>query len=118
MADDRPSPVVVEARALAAAAGGADGAAPVSSGPDVVLSALGARAAVDSFEPTGRLRVAKRGVLKVAQLFLRDQAIFNQLTVSALREMSERLEQLEARLTALEAVRATSTAREPGGAES
>ena len=48
----------------------------------------------------------KRTVLKASQVFLRDQAAFNHLTVTALEELTARLDAAEARLAELEAQRA------------
>ncbi len=63
-----------------------------------------ARASVDDIAPVGRMRGMKRSVLKASQVFLRDQAAFNRLTVTALEDLTARLDAVEARLAALETI--------------
>jgi hypothetical protein len=48
----------------------------------------------------------KRTVLRASQVFLRDQAAFNRLAVTALEDLTARLDAAEARLAELEGQRA------------
>lgn len=75
---------------------------PNGSNADALVASLATRADVDAITPVGRMRGLKRSVLKVSQVFLRDQAAFNRLTVTALEDLTARLDVIEARLTALE----------------
>ncbi len=94
-----------EARELVqnGAAASADPLPPSGEAADSVIAALTSRGNVDAIAPVGRMRNLKRGVLKVSQVFLRDQAAFNRLTVNALEELTARLDVAEARLAELEA---------------
>ena len=87
------------------AAAAANPLLPSGEAADSVIAALTSRGNVDAIAPVGRMRNAKRGILKVSQLFLRDQAAFNRLTVNALEELTARLDVAEARLAELEAER-------------
>ena len=77
--------------------------APSGEAADSAIAALTSRGNVDAIAPVGRMRNAKRLVLKISQVFLRDQAAFNRLTVNALEELTARLDVAEARLAELEA---------------
>ena len=79
---------------------------PSAVSADSVVASLATRAGVDAITPVGRQRGMKRTVLKASQVFLRDQAAFNHLTVTALEELTARLDAAEARLAELEAQRA------------
>jgi hypothetical protein len=48
------------------------------------------------------MRGVKRGVLKASQVFLRDQTLFNRLLITALEDLTARLDAVEARLAAFE----------------
>ena len=73
-----------------------------ATGADLILASLGARAGVDRISPGGRMPQLKQLVLRASGVFLRDQAAFNRLVVSALEELGARIDEIEARLTALE----------------
>jgi hypothetical protein len=94
-----------EARELVqnGAAAAADPLPPSGEAADSIIAALTSRGNVDGITPVGRMRNMKRGVLKVSNVFLRDQAAFNRLTVNALEELTARLDLAEARLAELEA---------------
>jgi len=87
----------------ASATAGIEPLAPNGDSPDAIISQLTSRANVDAIAPVGRMRNAKRGVLKVSHVFLRDQATFNRGTINALEELMARLDVVEARLAELEA---------------
>jgi hypothetical protein len=100
--------LVTEARTVARAATdeSAEPLEPNAVSSDSVVASLATRAGVDTITPVGRQRGMKRTVLKASQVFLRDQAAFNHLTVTALEELTARLDAAEARLAELEAQRA------------
>lgn len=104
-----------EARELVhnGAAATAEPLPPSGEAADSVIAALTSRANVDEIAPVGRMRNMKRGVLKVSNVFLRDQAAFNRLTINALEELTARLDVAEARLAELEAERSDTA---PSGA--
>ena len=100
--------LVTEARTVARAATDETAAPlePSAVSADSVVASLATRAGVDTITPVGRQRGMKRTVLRASQVFLRDQAAFNHLTVTALEELTARLDAAEARLAELEAQRA------------
>lgn len=104
-----------EARELVqnGAAASAEPMPPSGEAADSVIAALTSRGNVDEIAPVGRMRNVKRGVLKVSNVFLRDQAAFNRLTINALEELTARLDVAEARLAELEAERSDTA---PSGA--
>lgn len=75
---------------------------PNGSNADAIVASLAARGDVDAITPAGRMRGLKRSVLKISQVFLRDQGAVNRLTVTALEDLVARMDAIEARLTALE----------------
>ena len=68
----------------------------------MVHAMLLARASVDRTQPTGRFVRAKRAVLRVSQIFLRDQASFNRAAVVAIDDLSARVERLESRIAEID----------------
>jgi hypothetical protein len=100
--------LATEARTVAKAAMD-ESASPLEPGAvsaDSVLASLATRAGVDTISPVGRQRGMKRTVLRASQVFLRDQAAFNRLAVTALEDLTARLDAAEARLAELEGQRA------------
>ncbi|MDY7105250.1 MAG: hypothetical protein S0880_29035 [Actinomycetota bacterium] len=96
--------LVARARALARVAAENDSLrVEVSSAGDEMVAALKARAAVDAVPTVGRFRRLKGLVLRVARLFLRDQATFNRATTTAFEDVFAQLEGLAARLDRVEA---------------
>ncbi len=77
-----------------------------------LTASLTTHASVDAISPVGRMRGLKRGVLRASHVFLRDQAAYNRMTVTALEELIARLDGFEARLVALESLRKAD--HEPG----
>jgi hypothetical protein len=73
-----------------------------SAAGDEMVAALKARAAIDQVPTVGRFRRLKGVVMRVARLFLRDQATFNRATTVAFEDTFAQLEALAARLDHLE----------------
>jgi hypothetical protein len=70
-----------------------------------VQATLLARASVDRAQPTGRWVRGKQAVLRVSQVFLRDQASFNRAAIVAIDDLGARVERLEHRIAELEDAR-------------
>ena len=96
--------LVGEARELArgAVAGTTPPFKSTGASGDALVASMVSRASVDNITPVGRMRGMKRSMLKMSQVFLRDQAAFNRLTVTALEDLTARLDAAEARLASLE----------------
>jgi hypothetical protein len=97
------SHLTAEAAALAIQAAFPPGRSSGDVGGDVVQAMLLARADVDRIQPTGRLVRAKRTILRISKLFLRDQASFNRASIVALEDLGARLDRLEAAIDKCEA---------------
>lgn len=102
--DEPRDELVDEARALARlAAANEELRCEVATAGDEMVAALKARAAIDEVPTVGRFRRLKGVVLRVARLFLRDQATFNRATTTAFEDVFAQLESLAARLDRIEA---------------
>jgi hypothetical protein len=90
--------LVSEAQGLARAAGEGPSAPfePSGIGEDAILASLATHAGVDDIRPTGGWSWLKKRTLKLSASFRREQATFNRLTVTALEELSARMDALEA----------------------
>ena len=82
---------------------------PSGTSADALIASLAARAHVDALNPSGRVRSVKRVLLRSSMVFLREQAVFNRLTVTVLEDLNRRLDTVEARLEALAEAKRTGT---------
>ena len=99
------SHLTAEAAALAVQAAFPSGRSTPHVGKDVVHAMMLARADVDRIQPIGRFVQAKRTVLRISKLFLRDQACFNRAAIVALEDLGARVERLELAIEARDADR-------------